>query len=141
MSAKPAESCSHITPPAEKTSPSITGRPSSTVLEQGDSSPAFEGNSSLAAHSAYASKFLETAVSQSALHMTSPKIETALSTLRQIVSMQDQQPSFRGVRFKHQKSVGRSGLQELKMPPLHVVVRLLRKIKGWLVISSGTVVC
>jgi hypothetical protein len=126
-----AEPCSHITPPTETMSPSVAaGCPSSTAMGPDESGPAFEGSSSLAAHSAYASKFLETAVSQSALQMTSPKIEAALSTLRQIVSMQNQQPASRGVRFKHQKAVPRSGLRELKMPPMQVVVGLLRNIKS-----------
>lgn len=131
----------HITPPTEQMTPSMAGCPSSTAaLDQGESSPAFEGNSSLAAHSAYASKFLETAVSQSALQMTSPKIEAALSTLKQIVNMQDQQPASRGLRFRHQKAVPRSGLRELKMPPMQVVVGLLRNIKGlsdWLICRCG----
>lgn len=106
-------------------------------MDQGEPSPAFEGNSSLAAHSAYASKFLETAVSQSALQMSSPKIEAALSTLKQIVNMQDQQPTSRGVTFRHQKAVPRTGLRDLKMPPTQVVVALLRKIKCMLVWISA----
>lgn len=69
-------------------------------------------------------------MSQSALQMSSPKIEAALSTLKQIVNMQDQQPASRGVTFKHQKAIPRSGLRDLKMPPVQVIVELLRTIKG-----------
>lgn len=119
----------HVTPATEQMSPA-TGY-SNAALDQGESSPAFEGNSSLAAHSAYASKFLETVVSRDALQMTSPKIDAALSTLKQIVNMQDQQQASRGVRFRHQKAVPGTGLRDLRMPPTQVVVALLRKIKGW----------
>lgn len=128
-------SYSHISP-TERMSPSIAGPGSSAAIDQGGSSPAFEGNSSLAAHSAYASQFLETAVSQSALQMSSPKIEGALSTLKQIVNMQDQQPASRGVRFRHQKAIPRYGLRDLKMPPMQTVVALLRNIKGSLAVYS-----
>lgn len=120
-------------PTAEVTSPSAVDCPSCTGLDKGPPSPAFEGNSSLAAHSAYASKFLETAVSQSALQVSSPKIEAALSTLKEIVNMQDQQPTSRGIAFRHQKAVPTTGLRDLKMPPTKVIVSLLRKIKCMLI--------
>lgn len=111
--------------------PATSGYASRTTAE---SSPPFEGNSSLAAHSAYASEFLETAVSQSALQMSSPKISAALSTLKQIVNMQDHQAhpsSSREVRLPNQKTIFRgAGLQDLAMPPMHVVLSLCRWVKG-----------
>lgn len=111
--------------------PATSGYASRTTAE---SSPPFEGNSSLAAHSAYASEFLETAVSQSALQMSSPKISAALSTLKQIVNMQDHQAhpsSSREVRLPNQKTIIRgAGLQDLAMPPMHVVLSLCRWVKG-----------
>ena len=102
------------------------------TLDQHESGPAFEGNSSLAAHSAYASQFLETAVSRSALQLSSPTINTALSTLKQLVNMQDYQahPSSRDVRFPNQKAIPRSGLRNMNMPPVQVVLPLLRRLKG-----------
>ena len=123
------------TSPASKhtstVTPATSGYASRTTAE---SSPPFEGNSSLAAHSAYASEFLETAVSQSALQMSSPKISAALSTLKQIVNMQDHQAhpsSSRDVRLPNQKTMVRgAGLQDLAMPPMHVVLSLCRWVKG-----------
>ena len=122
------------TPPKHTSTvtPATSGYASRTTAE---SSPPFEGNSSLAAHSAYASEFLETAVSQSALQMSSPKISAALSTLKQIVNMQDHQAhpsSSRGeVRLPNQKTMIRgAGLQDLAMPPMHVVLSLCRWVKG-----------
>lgn len=115
------------------------------ALDQHESSP-FEGNSSMAAHSAYASEFLETAVSQSALQVSSPRIGAALSTLKQIVSMQDHQAhpsSSREVRLPNQKAIRGTGLRDLAMPPMELVLRLCRWVKGvflvyivWSVVST-----
>ncbi|GLA77109.1 hypothetical protein AtubIFM55763_008992 [Aspergillus tubingensis] len=127
----PSEQCHHSTPLSSQLSPSTTTNYTSAAatLDQHESTPAFEGNSSLAAHSAYAREFLETAVSRSALQMSTPKISTALASLKQIVDMQDHQaqsPS-RQVRFPNQRAIPGSGLRELTMPPAPVVLALLRK--------------
>ncbi|GKZ30858.1 hypothetical protein AbraIFM66950_010496 [Aspergillus brasiliensis] len=127
----PSEQCHQTTPLSTQLSPSTTTNYTSAAatLEQHESTPAFEGNSSLAAHSAYAREFLETAVSHRALQMSTPKISTALASLKQIVSMQDHQaqsPS-RQVRFPNQRAIPGSGLRELAMPPAPVVLALLRK--------------
>jgi hypothetical protein len=121
-----------MTPSASGLAPNVN-----TALDQHESGTAFEGNSSLAAHSAYASEFLETAVSRSALQMSSPKISAALSTLKQIVNMQDHQAhtSFREARLPHQKAIPSCGLRNLSMPPIQVVLPLLRRIQGILAIS------
>lgn len=121
----------HITP----TTPGYPSRTTTTAaaLDQHESSHPFEGNSSMAAHSAYASEFLETAVSQSALQVSSPRIGAALSTLKQIVSMQDHQAhpsSSREVRLPNQKAIRGTGLQDLAMPPMELVLRLCRWVKG-----------
>ncbi|GKZ67651.1 hypothetical protein AnigIFM50267_002137 [Aspergillus niger] len=127
----PSEQFHHSTPLSSQLSPSTTTNYTSAAaaLDQHESTPAFEGNSSLAAHSAYAREFLETAVSRSALQMSTPKISTALASLKQIVNMQDHQaqsPS-RQVRFPNQRVIPGSGLRELTMPPAQVVLALLRK--------------
>ncbi|GAA88359.1 fungal specific transcription factor domain protein [Aspergillus luchuensis IFO 4308] len=127
----PSEQCHHSTPLSSQLSPSTTTNYTSAAatLDQHESTPAFEGNSSLAAHSAYAREFLETAVSRSALQMSTPKISTALASLKQIVDMQDHQaqsPS-RQVRFPNQRAIPGSGLRELTMPPAPIVLALLRK--------------
>ncbi|GMG29669.1 unnamed protein product [Aspergillus oryzae] len=133
-SSTPAETCFHATPDSGQLTPSTSGLVPdiNATLDQHESGPAFEGNSSLAAHSAYASQFLETAVSRSALQLSSPTINTALSTLKQLVNMQDNQahPSSRDVRFPNQKAMPRSGLRNLNMPPVQVVLPLLRHMKA-----------
>lgn len=90
----------------------------------------------MAAHSAYASKFLETAVSQNAMEMSSPKIGAALSTLRQIVNMQqDQQAQASSrVRLPRQMTIqgagSSAGLKDLPMPPVQVVLSLCKWATG-----------
>ncbi|KAE8154259.1 fungal-specific transcription factor domain protein [Aspergillus avenaceus] len=134
INSKPsAETYFHTTPESTHMTPSaseIVPNPNS-ALEQHESGPAFEGNSSLTAHSAYASAFLETAVSRSALQLSSPKISVALSTLKQIVNMQESKThsSSHEVRFPNQKAVPSSGLRNLSMPPVQVVLPLLRRLK------------
>ncbi|GAB1193001.1 hypothetical protein APSETT444_002203 [Aspergillus pseudonomiae] len=131
-SSTPAETCFHATPDSRQMTSSASGLASdvNAALDEHESGPAFEGNSSLAAHSAYASQFLETAVSRSALQLSSPTINTALSTLKQLVNMQDHQahPSSRDVRFPNQKAIPRSGLRNLNLPPVQVVLPLLRHL-------------
>ena len=65
--------------------------------------------------------------------MSSPKIGAALSTLKQIVSLQDHQAhpsSSREVRLPNQKTIRGAGLQDLAMPPIDMVLSLCRWIKG-----------
>ncbi|PYH45753.1 putative C6 transcription factor [Aspergillus saccharolyticus JOP 1030-1] len=122
----------HSTPISSRMSPSVPGHANGPApVEDPEATPAFEGNSSLAAHSAYASEFLETAVSRSALQVSSPTIQAALSTLKQMVSMQIHQAHSpaREVRFPNQKSLLGSGIRDLAMPPVQVVLSLLRQFK------------
>ncbi|PWY79718.1 fungal-specific transcription factor domain protein [Aspergillus heteromorphus CBS 117.55] len=132
-SKRPSEACYQSTPVSGQLSPSATNHTSNaaTTLDQHEATPEFEGNSSMAAHSAYASEFLETAVSRSALPMSTPKMSMALATLKHMVNMQDhkaQSPS-REVRFPNQRSIPGSGLRDLTMPPVQVVLSLLRRCK------------
>ena len=105
-------------------------------------SPAFEGYSSLSAQSAYASEFLETAMSRGSLKEEGPKIAAALSTLKHIVRMQSQgaQILSQEVPFPSQKisssAVTSHGIKDLKMPPMDAVVSLLRLVKGELELSA-----
>jgi hypothetical protein len=108
------------------------GYTSNLAIEQHDSSSAFEGNSSLAAHSAYAKDFLESAVSHSTPEMfSSPKISEALSSLKQIVEMQSKQRDAGTQRGQLSSRLGsRCDIRELEMPPLPVVLSVLKKAKG-----------
>ncbi|KAJ5775203.1 uncharacterized protein N7511_000214 [Penicillium nucicola] len=105
------------------------------TIEQHDTSSGFEGSSSLAAHGAYASAFLETAVSKSSHQvLSSPKINAALSSLKKIVQVQNQRregdlQGDQGSANKARLGV-RCDIRELQMPPLQLVLGMLRQIKA-----------
>ncbi|KAL4929699.1 putative C6 transcription factor [Aspergillus undulatus] len=130
--------CAHATPVSRHISPSAqeyTSNPQD-AMDQQESKTGFEGNSLMASQSVYASDFLQTAVSRSPLQMSASKINSALSTLKQLVSMQDTQvPSAREFPRKKHKGLSDCDLRELVMPPMHVVIPLLRNAK---VDSYGT---
>lgn len=111
------------------------GYTSNPAIEQHDPSSGFEGNSSLAAHSVYAREFLESAFSYSTPEvLSSPKINEALSSLRQIVEMQNKQREVdpQRAQFPNQESKpgARCDVRQLELPPLSAVLTVLRKIKG-----------
>lgn len=123
--------------------------PSATDLD----TSAFEGNSSLTAHTQFASEFLEHAVERTALRDHHPTMAAALSSLKQLVGLSQQQRAAtnaaatssskrRGsasssstgggpteVRFAHQRVLPRGGFRELPMPPVTAVIPVLREIK------------
>lgn len=91
----------------------------------------FEGNSSMAAHTVFASEFLEQAVTSTSLgRQLSPDIQSALASLKQMVLMQDRKSSSHESRFAHQKPMPKGGFSQLPLPPTDVVLKLLREIKG-----------
>ncbi|KIW29830.1 uncharacterized protein PV07_05617 [Cladophialophora immunda] len=96
----------------------------------GESEQTFEGNSSMTAHTVFASEFLEQAVTNTPLsrHL-SPNIENALASLRQMVQMQHRKDNSQESTFAHQKPIPKGGLSQLPLPPTDVVVKLLREIK------------
>lgn len=126
------------------------GSPSTTTVD-GDSTPneldssAFEGNSSLTAHTVFASEFLEHAVERTSLRDLNPNMAAALTSLKQIVGLSQKQQARtrrgsagsgglgggRGseVRFAHQRVLPRGGFRELPMPPVQAVIPVLREIK------------
>ncbi|KAM7193334.1 hypothetical protein V8F33_007877 [Rhypophila sp. PSN 637] len=104
---------------------------SSTVFsdqDDDDPTPEFEGNSSLAAQTAMASQLVENAVTQSALGVTNPNMQSALLSLKQIVQMQTSQHT-KEIRFPNARPMPRGGIRELPMPPMSLVIGLLREIK------------
>jgi hypothetical protein len=100
-------------------------------MDQAESRTGFEGNSLMATQSAYASDFLQTAVSRSPLPISDSKINTALSTLKQLVNMQDNQvSSAREFAPPKRNRLTDCNPRELSMPPMNVVIPLLRKAIG-----------
>lgn len=100
-------------------------------MDQHESKVGFEGNSLMATESAYASDFLQIAVSRNPLQMSVSKVNAALSTLKQLVSMQDNQPvSAKEFPLPKRSRLSDCDLRELTMPPMNVVIPLLRKARG-----------
>ncbi|KAF3396369.1 hypothetical protein F1880_007052 [Penicillium rolfsii] len=120
-----------LAPKQDPTDSKAPGYTSNAAIEQHDSGSTFEGNSSLAAHSAYAKEFLESAVSHSTPEMiSSPKINEALSSLKQIVEMQSKKRDTQTQRGQLSSRLGaRCDIRELEMPPLPIVLTLLKKAK------------
>lgn len=101
------------------------------AMDQAESRTGFEGNSLMATQSAYASDFLQTAVSRSPLPISDSKINAALSTLKQLVNMQDNQASSaREFAPPKRNRLTDCNPREMSMPPMNVVIPLLRKAIG-----------
>ncbi|KAK3331291.1 hypothetical protein B0H66DRAFT_94539 [Apodospora peruviana] len=113
-------------------SSSVSGDQTETVFSDDaaddEPTPNFEGGSSMAAQTAYASEFLENAVTQTSLRDVSPDMQSALLSLQQIVQLQNSQ-STKEIRFPYAKPLPRGGIRELAMPPMPFVINLLREIK------------
>ncbi|KAI9367742.1 hypothetical protein BJX61DRAFT_278787 [Aspergillus egyptiacus] len=122
----------HATPVSRHMSPSVRDYASNSgdAMDKQESKSGFEGSSLMAAQSAYASSFLETVVSRSPLQVSSSKINAALSTLKQLVSLQDSQvSSAREFRSSNQNPLSGCDLKKMPMPPANAVLPLLRKAK------------
>ncbi|KAI1391863.1 fungal-specific transcription factor domain-containing protein [Hypoxylon trugodes] len=136
ISASPSNTEAPTRQPSDKLTPlSMTSRDdtSSTVFDPEDAGD-FEGNSSLAAHTAFASEFLEHAVQGTSLQQQggSPKIDAALSSLRRIVHMQESRravSSFHEFRLPGQKQSSKTTLRDLPLPPMEFVAEKLREMK------------
>ncbi|KAI5861042.1 fungal-specific transcription factor domain-containing protein [Durotheca rogersii] len=92
----------------------------------------FEGNSSLAAHTAFASEFLENVVQHTPLPRQGggSKMEAALSSLRKIVNMQENRRAVSSFyRWPGQKQAHQLGIRELPLPPMELVADKLRVMK------------
>jgi hypothetical protein len=99
------------------------------VDDDDDDVSAFEGDSSMAAQTVFASEFLENTVTRTLPPDLDPDMQSALSSLQQIVNMQNR-PSPHESRFANAKPLPKGGIRELPMPPAHVVVAALRELKG-----------
>ncbi|UZP38008.1 hypothetical protein NXS19_005824 [Fusarium pseudograminearum] len=103
----------------------------STVgFESSDDESALGGDSVIAQQTTYASELLEHAVERTSLHDVSPKMWEALANLRQIAELQSRQSISHGPRFPLQQPLPQGGLGQLKMPPMDVVVSMLKRARA-----------
>ncbi|KAF7525768.1 hypothetical protein G7054_g10996 [Neopestalotiopsis clavispora] len=110
----------------------------STVADPEDVE-SFEGNSSLAAHAAFASELVSRAVQTSMLGSApfstpDPRIEAALSSLRQMVNLQTNRGGGDSTSVETgsqpSRNVHRGRLRDLAMPPMEFVIEKLRALKS-----------
>lgn len=91
----------------------------------------FEGNSSMTAHTVFASEFMEQAVTSPLFNeKLSHDMRNALASLRQMVQLQRRRQAAHESMFVHQKPIPEGGLNQLPLPPTDIVLRVLREIKG-----------
>ncbi|EED17118.1 C6 transcription factor, putative [Talaromyces stipitatus ATCC 10500] len=101
-------------------------------LKTAGSNAAFEGASSLSAHSVHASRIIENAMSNDYTAFTrDPEMQEALFALRHLIDRQHSPPVNQDYRFPNQQVDTSSGIDfsSVKMPPLESVVSLLRLCK------------
>ncbi|KAL2811234.1 hypothetical protein BJX63DRAFT_422478 [Aspergillus granulosus] len=126
-----AQTYTNATPVSRHISPGAQDHNSDPqeAMDQQESKTGFDGGL-MATQSAYASKFLETAVSRSPMQMSASKVNAALETLKKLVNIQDNHvSSARERRIPKQKPLSGCNLGEMSMPPIHVVLPLLRTVK------------
>ncbi|KAI3327104.1 fungal-specific transcription factor domain protein [Xylariaceae sp. AK1471] len=131
----------------------LDGDTSSNVFEEPEDADTFEGNSSLAAHTAFASEFLADAVRKTTLGdggAINPKFDAALNSLRQIINMQNRSqqrptgnvwspaPSCPNPVPEHEtgeslassrKHHARTNLKDLPLPPMALVREQLSEMR------------
>ncbi|KAM6535772.1 hypothetical protein FALCPG4_005312 [Fusarium falciforme] len=118
-----------VTPQQSSAQPGTTT--ASTVgFESSDDESAFGGDSVIAQQTNFASEFLEHAVERTSLQDVSPKMWEALTNLRQLAELQNRQSISHGPRFPLQQPIPQGGLVQLRMPPMDVVVSLLKRIRA-----------
>lgn len=119
-------------------SPDASRDDSSTVFDPEDAE-SFEGNSSLAVHAAFASEMVSQAVQSNMnaapFNARNPRMEAALSSLRQMVNLQNTRAAAGEQHHLtsplHNRGVpSRARLRDLPMPPMEMVIGKLREING-----------
>ncbi|KAI8712711.1 Zn(2)-C6 fungal-type domain-containing protein [Fusarium sp. LHS14.1] len=101
-------------------------------FDSGDEETADGGDSGLISQTAIASEFLAHAVHRTSLHDAHPSVDAAVTNLRQLVQLQGSRSISTGPRFPRQLPLPPGGLSKLPMPPIEVVVPLLKAL------NSGT---
>lgn len=88
----------------------------------------FEGDTSLSAHTTFASDYLQRALRNTQMLSQDPDLASALSALSQVVSKQNIYPSDQDLPTTTMRAGGRR--QKYSMPPAEVVSLVLREVKG-----------
>ncbi|KKA22872.1 C6 transcription factor [Rasamsonia emersonii CBS 393.64] len=108
---------------------SSSGGPAERNSSAGKTNTAFEGDSSLRAHSVHASRVVEHAMRSDASVDRSPEMQEALAALRTLIEKQHALSINQDWRFPNQPANAAIDLSSVKMPSLSSVVTLLRLCK------------
>ncbi|KAK7425778.1 hypothetical protein QQZ08_007754 [Neonectria magnoliae] len=84
---------------------------------------------------------VQQAVEGTSLQDSHPAMKAALSSLREIVSLQSKFSSSGGVTFQNAKALPRGGLSELPMPPMPAVVAALHRTKDHSQLNTSFIYC
>ncbi|KAK1573909.1 fungal-specific transcription factor domain-containing protein [Colletotrichum navitas] len=95
-----------------------------------DDGAVIEGDSSLAAHSVFATEFVQKVVSTESLQDSSLDLGETLEALSQIVHALKQPAAAVEMTYPHAKPVSRLRIQGLEMPPIEKAVGTIRVAKG-----------
>jgi hypothetical protein len=102
---------------------------STAEYESSDHDSEYGGDTALHSQANFASEFLEHAVERTSLSDINPKMNEALSTLKQLVQLGNQRSISHGPRFPLQRPVPQGGVTKLSLPPQHIVTALLKENK------------
>ncbi|RFN43655.1 hypothetical protein FIE12Z_12121 [Fusarium flagelliforme] len=107
-----------------------TGTTSTPDFGTPDAGSVFGSNSVITQQTSFANELIEDVMQRNSLRDIDPRMSEALANLRQIMEVQRQSPITYGPRFPLQRSLPPGGLRQLEMPPIDVVVALLRGMKS-----------
>lgn len=115
--------------------PSSTTSPSSHIIQPGsdDGSSVVlgaEGESSLIAHSAFASDFVHHVASASPLQSSGPEMRETLGALSNVVASLREQTVANEMAYPHARPIQRPGPSGYELPPIQKTVELIRIAKS-----------
>ncbi|KAK4170522.1 hypothetical protein QBC43DRAFT_306371 [Cladorrhinum sp. PSN259] len=119
-------------------SPANHGAETAFAPDDSDGDSEFAGDSSMRAQTEFAGEILENMVTRTSLHDLHPDMQSALSSLKQIVDMQHR-PSPHESRFSHAKKLPNGVLRDMPMPSYKIVLEVLREVKDFPPASFPTI--
>ncbi|KAK4460093.1 hypothetical protein QBC42DRAFT_333594 [Cladorrhinum samala] len=96
--------------------------------DDSDGDSEFAGDSSMRAQTEFAGEVLESLVTRTSLHEFHPDMQSALSSLKQIVDLQHRQGAHDS-RFAHAKQLPNT-IRDMPMPSYKIVLEVLREVKN-----------
>lgn len=115
--------------PQRGTPSTASMRPSPRAGSDVKTNAAFEGDSSLRAHSVHASRVFENAMSKDTMTRT-PEMQDALLAMRSLIEKQHALSVTHDWRFPNHQGDASIDFSSVKMPDMNSVVSLLRLCKG-----------